>query len=349
MKKVLMIVPSLVGGGAEKVVLNVINNIATNNVDITLLIVHDVDIKIISNPKINLVILRKPSVSKSIFDIIKLLYLGKFDSLFVTHYHYAMLTSFFVFFFKTKIIFRESSIRSFRINSPVKKILTKLVYRYLIDYFVAQSKYMKEDLTDEFGVSETKIKIIPNSLDISDINSKIITPFSDVAFDMNKKNLVSFGRFEKVKGFDLLIDEIYILSKRMKNFEVHIFGEGKEKDNLLRKIFDAGLKEIVHLHSYTNNPYVYISAATLLVIPSRIEGFPNVAIESAYLDCPVFSFDIPGGIQDIPFIHKFSMAKGCLSDGLYEFLMSEPPCCSYKANLEPFINSVYQYESLLCK
>jgi len=82
------------------------------------------------------------------------------------------------------------------------------------------------------------------------------------------------------------------------NFTLKIVGDGVLKDELLTKISDLKLASRVKMVGMITNVLEVISECHIFVLPSYIEGFPNVVIESLSVGTPVISFEV-GGVSEI--------------------------------------------------
>lgn len=111
--------------------------------------------------------------------------------------------------------------------------------------------------------------------------------------------IVSFGRLVNHKGFDILIKAFSEVSNEYPNWNVHIFGDGPERSNLLALISDKGLSDRVFLEGRTDNVNHQMAHADLFVLPSLFEGFPNALCEAMAAGLPVVSFDCPSGPREI--------------------------------------------------
>ena len=97
------------------------------------------------------------------------------------------------------------------------------------------------------------------------------------------------GKLEKEKGFDLLINSWANI-----NTKLIIIGSGKEKNTLIKMINAKGLNEkITIMDNVQENELIkYYKNAKLLIISSRDEGGPKIALEALYLEIPVVSTDV---------------------------------------------------------
>ena len=115
--------------------------------------------------------------------------------------------------------------------------------------------------------------------------------------NQNNKYALAVGRLEKVKGFDLLIAS-------WKNIcaNLVIIGSGKERNKLNELIEQNNLSEKVKIIDAVKKEELlnYYQDASVLIISSRDEGGPRVALEALYLEIPVISTDVGHMSQILP-------------------------------------------------
>nr|WP_314119996.1 glycosyltransferase [uncultured Campylobacter sp.] len=110
-----------------------------------------------------------------------------------------------------------------------------------------------------------------------------------------KFNIVAVGRLDKIKGFDLLIRAA---SELKFDFELKIYGQGGERQNLQNLIDSLKLQDRVRLCGFCDDIAAALSASHLHVISSRKEGFPVILIEGIFYS-PVLISTRAGGISEI--------------------------------------------------
>ena len=151
---------------------------------------------------------------------------------------------------------------------------------------VKKNKSVYESADYVIGVSD-------NVLDGIETKSKVITNwwFPELKKLSSKQNkyALAVGRLEKVKGFDLLISSWV-------NIETNliIVGSGKEKKNLLKLIDKYNLDKKIKIIDGVNRSQLedIYSDASMLIVSSRNEGGPRVALEALYLEIPVLSTNV---------------------------------------------------------
>ena len=110
-----------------------------------------------------------------------------------------------------------------------------------------------------------------------------------------KFSIVAVGRLDKIKGFDLLIRAA---SELKFDFELKIYGQGDERQNLQNLIDSLKLQDRVRLCGFCDDVAAALSASHLHVISSRKEGFPVILIEGIFYS-PVLISTRAGGISEI--------------------------------------------------
>lgn len=112
----------------------------------------------------------------------------------------------------------------------------------------------------------------------------------------NKKEfrIVTVGRLEDCKGYDRLLRVHKRLINEGFNYKLIFVGDGSERDALQEYVKNNSLEKVTEFLGFCSNPYKHINNADLLAFPSKIEGFSTVICESIILGKPVMATDCPG-------------------------------------------------------
>jgi glycosyltransferase involved in cell wall biosynthesis len=305
-KKLLFIIPSLEGGGSEKVLSIILKYLSINKFDIALAVVCKEGLYYNEIPsaieKINLQASRNRNSLIKVYRIINKI---KPDIVVTFNVNHTNLIVFIASFFlpsTIKYVVREATTVSVFLKTYKKwKYFLKYFYKAIfkkMDLIICQSAYMRDDLIDNFNVLPEKTIIINNPLEINKISNLV----ENVKLFSGGYNVIAIGRFVHIKGFDLLIQAF----SKIKEPLIHLTIIGQESPEEL--FYKKELIELVRKHKmedritflpFDPNPFKYMAQANLLVLSSRFEGFPNVAIEANSLGIPVIAFRSPGGISDI--------------------------------------------------
>jgi N-acetylgalactosamine-N,N'-diacetylbacillosaminyl-diphospho-undecaprenol 4-alpha-N-acetylgalactosaminyltransferase len=193
-------------------------------------------------------------------------------------------------------IISERTHTTTRFGTGVRALITKAIMRLtypLADQVIVVSEGVREDLMANFGVHESKLRVIYNPINTDRIcENALETP----SIRVTEPYIVSAGRLVPSKNFRLLI-ESYHASGISENLA--ILGEGEERRELERLTSNLGLGGRVILPGHMQNPFPIIGAAHLFVSSSNLEGFPNALIEAMALGCPVVATDCDTGPMEI--------------------------------------------------
>ncbi|MBI5974308.1 glycosyltransferase family 4 protein [Staphylococcus canis] len=110
---------------------------------------------------------------------------------------------------------------------------------------------------------------------------------------MKLKRIISVGRFEYEKGFDILIEAVYKIQEELREqgYTVEIYGEGPEKEALGQQINFLRLQDLVALKPATQHISVHLAESQITCVPSRNEGFGMTILEAMNQGSIVVSFD----------------------------------------------------------
>ena len=118
---------------------------------------------------------------------------------------------------------------------------------------------------------------------------------SPIADWLPAKFICCVGRLHRQKGFDLLFQALPPVFARHPDVKLVILGEGPERAALTRQAEELGIADNILMPGFIHNPHAIVRRASLFVLPSRFEGFPNALIEAMALARPVISYDCPSG------------------------------------------------------
>jgi glycosyltransferase involved in cell wall biosynthesis len=152
-------------------------------------------------------------------------------------------------------------------------------------------------------VPGVRIESIPNPLLVQPAASRQVSldlgryfPGTDRA---GLRFLVGMGRLHPVKGFDLLLEAFSQIRETHPEWRLLIFGEGDERPRLEAFVRERGMQGVVSLPGFLKDSQAALASADLFAVPSRFEGFGNVIIEAMAEGLPVVAFDCPDGPAEI--------------------------------------------------
>jgi glycosyltransferase involved in cell wall biosynthesis len=144
-----------------------------------------------------------------------------------------------------------------------------------------------------------KVELIPNPIEypIRIDKNKSVSP-DDIILP-EKKIILGSARFHKNKQFDLLIRSFSKIHEKFPEWTLVILGDGEEKNNLVNLVSDLKIVNKVFFPGIVGNVPDWYKRADLFVLCSKMEGFPNVLLESMSYGLPCISFDCDTGPRDM--------------------------------------------------
>jgi len=162
---------------------------------------------------------------------------------------------------------------------------------------IGMSQGIGEDLVKYVKVRPASFKAIYNPFDFDQMKVLGAKPFKLPPKLVSKEYLLHIGAFTlQQKRQDLLI-EAFALSKL--KCKLVLLGKGKDEEKIRKIIKKYGLTNQVILAGFQANPFPWIKHARLFVLTSDYEGFGNVLIEAMVLGTPALSTDCPSGPGEI--------------------------------------------------
>jgi len=165
------------------------------------------------------------------------------------------------------------------------------------DKIICVSDSVLIDLVQNFAVPREKTVRIYNPVDVQRI--KRLADSAPSPYQAPGPHLVAAGRLSNEKGFDLLLDAMALVRQTFPSAQLTVLGDGPLEAGLKAQRDRLGLREAVHFAGFQPNPFPYFKHADLFVLGSRYEGLGNVVLEALALGVPVVATDCPGGPREI--------------------------------------------------
>jgi glycosyltransferase involved in cell wall biosynthesis len=163
--------------------------------------------------------------------------------------------------------------------------VARTVYRRA-DLVAATSKGVADDLVANYGVARERTAVVPNPIDIADVERQACEPLpADLRSD-GQPTIVTAGRLAEAKNLPLLVESLRALAGR-RPFRAWILGQGDLEADLRTRLRAAGLEHRVSLLGFQPNPFKFMAGADVFVLTSKYEGFGNVLIEAMASGVPV--------------------------------------------------------------
>ena len=288
MKKIVFVIESLAGGGAERVVSILANDLARSGYDISILMIFEDVVKYHIDSKVNLkgIELEKPhglrrnierlqkirnEINKIKPDVVisflSLVNIATISSLLLTKY---------------PIILSERNDPKHEPASGKERLLRNLLYSLREkNYFVFQTEYAKKCFPKRI---QRKITIIYNPLR---------TDLHDPYVGLRKNTIVCVARLQPDKNISLLLHAFARFHKKIPSYFLEIYGEGPLLDQLKKECKELEINHFVIFKGFVNNVDEMIVDSSMFVLPSNYEGISNAMIEAMAIGIPTISTDSP--------------------------------------------------------
>lgn len=296
MKKIIFVIPNLFGGGAERVVLNLANeiqkkenhetHIITFNEKVEMIIPNNIRVHIVKQPKKNIV--TRPFIHRLHAKAIKAYIKNTISdySLIISNIIEADKVISKTNLTNTYLLIHNVSSDAHLVGRNTRSRLTairkfKSIYSHKNLIFV--SKKAQKDAHDNFDITPLSSKVIYNAIDI---NETVELSKANFKTPLAKSYILHVGAFKYVKRHDLLI-RAYAKSKISEN--LILLGKGPLEDNMKALVKDLNIESKVTFWGFEENPFPLIKNSKFLTLSSDSEGLAMVLLEAAALKIPVVS------------------------------------------------------------
>lgn len=328
MKKLLFLIPTLKHGGAEKVLVNLVNNLDPQKYDITVQTLFDVGVnKANLKPHIHYrsVFKRDFRGNNQFFQLFPVKLLWK--RLAKEHYDVAVsylegpttrILSGCTDPDTTRIAWLHIELNTPRLAALGFRNVKEARKAYsAFDKVVAVSKNVKSCFLENLGI-DLPIEILYNTNETEQIQDTASEPADDPRFLRDIPSVCSVAKLMKTKGFDRLLKvHRQLLDEGIKH-RVYILGIGEEQRELERQIQLHGLQDSFVLLGFKKNPYSYVSRCDLYVCSSRREGFSTAVTESLVVGTPVVSTDCSGAKELLGESNEYGLVVENSTEGIYQ-------------------------------
>jgi glycosyltransferase involved in cell wall biosynthesis len=204
-------------------------------------------------------------------------------------------------------------------KSIIERLFLKPISVYICkkaDKVISVSRLITQTLISEYNLKSNKVITINNGFDVANIKKLSNESLNDDEFEFFRDNnvVITAGTFRPEKGYWHLLKAFSIVSKRDATLKLVILGtdyqDNKQKAIELSRKLNID-KSVIFL-GYKENPYKYISRSKIYVLSSIFEGFPNALVEAMSCGLPVVAADCPSGPREIlsPKSNLFEEIKG---------------------------------------
>ena len=160
------------------------------------------------------------------------------------------------------------------------------------DQIFCVSKAVQESFLNKYPQYQANTQVFYNLTDTERIRRRAEELLDDERYTGDMK-LLTIGRMEKQKGYDIGLEAAEILKKRGVRFRWFFMGDGNLRKWIQKEIRDKNLEDRVVLLGKCQNPYPYIKNCDYYIQPSRHEGYATTILEARVLKKIVDASYIP--------------------------------------------------------
>lgn len=295
--------PSLRGGGAEKIILSIAKEAALHLDRVDLVLVKHEGVYAQEDPgAVNIIDLNKSRSLASVPALCRYLRREKPQAMIsaTPHANIAAILAANLSRSSTRIIISEHSMMSRHQNPELKIAMLLRTMRILYrraDRAIATTDHVRTAVIQGTGFSPTRAHVVHNFVDLGRICSlRGQSPTHPWLSNKTSPVIVTAGRLVDEKDQRTLILALAAMSNTQAR--LIIFGDGPLRERLVKLRDELHLRHRVDLPGFVTNPYAEFAAADVFALPSKSEGFANVVIEALASNTPVVAMRATGGIAD---------------------------------------------------
>jgi glycosyltransferase involved in cell wall biosynthesis len=294
-KKVLFVVPSLFGGGEERMAVHLVNHLNRDRYE-PILALGAIEGPYLKDVREDVAIhelgaKRARGAFTAILNMVWSLRPDAVVSFLGLNMAVAMARPFFPK--GTRVIVRQGSTttaflgeveQSSRLRAAIYRNAFRTLYR-LPDTVVCQCDFMLRDLAENFSLPTTNMVRIYNPVDIENVNKLAddgASPYTGAG-----PHLLTIGNMSYAKGYDILLPAFKLVRQRHPSATLTIVGNGDNRTMLENLTDELELRDAVRFAGFQSNPFIYHKHADLFISSSRYEGVALVILESLACGTPV--------------------------------------------------------------
>ena len=330
-KKVLFLINSLRGGGAEKVLVNLVNSLSTEKYDIT--------VGVLFGDGVNKQFLHPDIRVKRVFKKAPIGFVHWAKLLSPTLLHRFIIKE----DYDVEISFLQGVCTRIVGGAPKQVPIITWIHNFDRADRIFRSKIEKKEILKKSAVvacvsKYVAGKVLENGYDnanaqiiynIQDIDT-IITGAKEPVPEMEKEDrikIVSIGTLYSVKGYVRLITSLAKLRDEDIQFHMYFIGDGPQRQELESLTKEKGLSNCITFFGFDKNPYKYLSKADMFICSSYTEGFSGVVSEATILGVPTLTTRCAGMDEILGENNEYGIIVENSDEALYEGLkmvLSDP-------------------------
>lgn len=203
---------------------------------------------------------------------------------------------------QTRLLLIEHNTLSAKKSNSKRVKLIRTIMKWLYpraDAVAGVSMGVARDLEHQLGLGKETVRVLYNPVVSEELIAQSRVNLDHSWFSSNTAPVfLAVGRLNPQKDFSNLL-RAFALVRKQKDARLIILGEGSERENLEKIVDRLELGKDVLLPGFVKNPYAYMRRASCFVLSSKYEGLPTVLIEAMACGCPVVATNCPSGPDEI--------------------------------------------------
>ena len=189
----------------------------------------------------------------------------------------------------------------------IKKRKLRRAYLHPNSTTLAVSAAVADDAAAFYGIERSRIEVVPSPVDVAEVQRLAEVDGLNLG---PGRHVCVVGRMSAEKGHKTAIEAmarlVHCASEDCASehcasqpWTLHLVGDGPDRSVLMQQVEDLHLSGQVVFHGFQANPYPLMAAADIVLIPSRYEGLPNVALEAMALRTPIVATECSPSLVEL--------------------------------------------------
>ena len=307
--KICFVIPTLTGGGAERVAVTVLSAMDQQRYDRTLYVFSAEDGVYFDRiaPGVRVIVATQRAWLPRLWELAAFLRSSRPDIVMPFLSYFITATAVRLAGVRARVIFNQGTPTTGFLDDPdfawgsgwrrrLFALVTRMFYARA-DAVVVTSRGVADDLMTRYHVPAARIRVLHNPVDLDTIERLAAEPIDGALAD-DRPVLAAAGRLAGVKNYPLMLSAIERLVARVPAY-LWVLGDGPERARLEIVARDRGLEKRVRFLGFQPNPFCFIAKADVFVLTSAYEGFGNVLIEAMACGTAVVATRSPGTVEII--------------------------------------------------
>lgn len=305
MKTYFFLLPDLSAGGAERVSITIARILKKQGLNVKFINLgfEDGEMRTWIEPEFELISLRCRRVLSSFFKLFDLLKNHPNSIIYSSREHLSIVGIIVAKRLGLPIIVRIPNMPNNKLAKTffgvIKEKVIKILNRFLLPYaqtIIAQNEEMASQLQIFYRLSKDRIVVINNPIDKEYVLKSAEN--LDNPLPKNSVNYLNICNISYAKGIDILLKAFDIVKRALPQAHLTIVGRISTK-YAMTIIESLKVSTDVSFVGFQSNPYPYMKHCDVFVLPSRMEGFPNVVLEAMCFNKPIASTTCVEVIKEI--------------------------------------------------